>query len=231
MALILIVDDEPDLASLLQFNLDQAGYETEVVHSGAAALAAATRRTPALVLLDIMLPDLSGLEVCRLLRAGATTAHVPVLMLTARGDEAERVKGLEAGADDYVTKPFNVREIMLRVKAVLRRAGDAKTEGTARLTLGALTLDTAAHRCLVEGTDVELTALEFRLLQHLMTRAGRVQTRDGLLQEVWGLTGGLETRTVDTHVLRLRDKLGVARELVETVRGVGYRMADARPLA
>jgi two-component system, OmpR family, phosphate regulon response regulator PhoB len=232
MPSILIVDDEPDLASLLQFNLEEAGYETQVVHSGSAALAAAARKTPALVLLDVMLPDISGYEVCRLLRAGPSTAHVPVVMLTARGDEAERVQGLEAGADDYVTKPFNVREMVLRVKAVLRRAGQAKSDEPATLSLGALTLDVAAHRCSVEGKDVPLTALEFRLLHHLMSRTGRVQTRARLLGEVWGLQGELETRTVDTHVLRLRDKLGAARDLVETVRGIGYRMAEgARPLA
>ena len=232
MASILIVDDEPDLASLLQFNLEEAGYETQVVHSGSAALAAAARKTPALVLLDVMLPDISGYEVCRLLRAGPSTAAVPVVMLTARGDEAERVQGLEAGADDYVTKPFNVREMVLRVKAVLRRAGQAKSEEPATLSLGSLVLDTAAHRCTVEGKDVPLTALEFKLLHHLMSRTGRVQTRARLLGEVWGLQGELETRTVDTHVLRLRDKLGAARDLVETVRGIGYRMAEeTRPLA
>jgi two-component system phosphate regulon response regulator PhoB len=231
MALILIVDDEPDLASLLQFNLEEAGYQTQVVHSGAAALAAAVRRTPALVLLDVMLPDISGYEVCRLLRSGSSTSAVPLVMLTARGDEAERVQGLEAGADDYVTKPFNVREMVLRVKAVLRRAGQARSDASQQLTLGVLTLDTSAHRCEVDGEDVPLTALEFKLLHHLMTRSGRVQTRANLLNDVWGLHGELETRTVDTHVLRLRDKLGAARELVETVRGVGYRMAESRPLA
>jgi two-component system, OmpR family, phosphate regulon response regulator PhoB len=231
MPLILIVDDEPDLARLLQFNLEQEGYETQVVHSGAAALAAVQKRVPALVLLDLMLPDISGFEVCRLLRAGVTTAHVPVVILTARGEEHERVQGLEAGADDYVVKPFNVKEIMLRVKAVLRRTGELRADAARRISLGNLTIDMGSHRCSVDGEDVPLTALEFKLLHHLMSRPGRVQSRAGLLNDVWGMTGELETRTVDTHVLRLRDKLGAARDLVETVRGVGYRMAETRPHA
>ncbi|MBL8921698.1 MAG: response regulator [Myxococcaceae bacterium] len=226
MATILIVDDEADLASLVEFNLKQAGFETAVALTGEAAVQLATRLKPDLVVLDLMLPDLSGRDVCRRLRANPLTSAVPVVMLTARGEEADRVQGFEVGADDYVTKPFSPRELVLRVKAILRRAG--VNERGEHLSIGPLSLDLGAHRAFVAGDELELTALEFKLLHHLMSQPGRVQTRERLLAEVWGITSALETRTVDTHVMRLRDKLGVARELVETVRGVGYRMTDTR---
>jgi two-component system phosphate regulon response regulator PhoB len=226
MATILIVDDEADLASLVEFNLKQAGFETAVALSGEAALQAAARVKPDLVVLDLMLPDVSGRDVCRRLRAAPQTRTVPVVMLTARGEEADRVQGFEVGADDYVTKPFSPRELVLRVKAILRRA--RANDAGERLTVGALTLDLGAHRAFVAGSEIELTALEFKLLHHLVSRPGRVQTREQLLSDVWGITSALETRTVDTHVMRLREKLGAAREMVETVRGVGYRMTDVR---
>lgn len=229
MPTILIVDDEADLASLVDFNLKQAGFETAVALTGEHALQLAARVKPDLVLLDLMLPDISGRDVCRRLRADPTTRDVPIVMLTARGEEADRVQGFEVGADDYVTKPFSPRELVLRVKAILRRSGAA--EGVEKLSLGALSLDLAAHRAYVAGEEVELTALEFKLLHHLIARAGRVQTREQLLSDVWGISSPLETRTVDTHVMRLRDKLGVAREMVETVRGVGYRMSDTEHAA
>jgi two-component system phosphate regulon response regulator PhoB len=222
---VLIVDDERDLAELIDFNLKAAGFSTQVAATGEEALAAARVQRPELVLLDLMLPDMPGTEVCRQLRAGALTRDVLIVMLTAKGEEADRVRGFEVGADDYVTKPFSVRELVLRLKAILRRSGPAK-EGSAPLTLGPLKLDVGAHRFYVEGQEVTLTALEFRLLEYLMTRVGRVQTRDQLLEEVWGLSSSLETRTIDTHVMRLRDKLGSTRALLETVRGVGYRIAD-----
>jgi two-component system, OmpR family, phosphate regulon response regulator PhoB len=224
MAQVLIVDDEADLASLVEFNLKQAGMETTVALTGEEALQAVARKVPDVVLLDLMLPDISGKEVCRRMRADPRMQEVPVLMLTARGEEADRVEGFEVGADDYVTKPFSPRELVLRVKAILRRAG--ATETTERLKLGQLNLDIGAHRAYVAGEEVELTALEFKLLHHLMSRPGRVQTREQLLADVWGITSPLETRTVDTHVMRLREKLTVARNMVETVRGVGYRMAE-----
>ena len=226
MALILIVDDEQDLAELVDFNLKAAGLSTAVAHTGEAAWALAQQKKPDLVLLDLMLPDISGREVCRRLKADPNLKEVPVVMLTARGDESDRVSGFEVGADDYVTKPFSVRELVLRLKAILRRATPQTGEVSPRLELGLLSLDLGAHRCFVEGGEVELTALEFKLLQHLMSRAGRVQSREQLLSDVWGMSNPLETRTVDTHVMRLRDKLGRAREQVETVRGVGYRLAD-----
>jgi two-component system, OmpR family, phosphate regulon response regulator PhoB len=224
MSTILIVDDEADLASLVEFNLKQAGLDTAVALSGEQALQLASRVKPDLVLLDLMLPDISGRDVCRRLRANPQTSEVPIVMLTARGEEADRVQGFEVGADDYVTKPFSPRELVLRVKAILRRSGAGST--SERLALGPLELDLGSHRAYVAGDEIELTALEFKLLHHLISRPGRVQTREQLLSDVWGITSPLETRTVDTHVMRLREKLGVGRELVETVRGVGYRMAD-----
>lgn len=226
MALILIVDDEQDLAELVDFNLRAAGLETAVAHTGEAAWALAQKRRPDLVLLDLMLPDVSGRELCRRMRADTTLKEVPVVMLTARGDETDRVSGFEVGADDYVVKPFSVQELVLRLKAILRRAAKPTESTPERLELGHLALDLSAHRCFVDGGEVELTALEFKLLHHLMSRAGRVQSREQLLTDVWGLSNLFETRTVDTHVMRLREKLGAAREQVETVRGVGYRMAD-----
>lgn len=178
---------------------------------------------PDLVVLDLMLPDISGRDVCRRLRANPRTRSVPILMLTARGEEADRLQGFEVGVDDYVTKPFSPRELLLRIRAILRRAG--KAEVGEQLAHGALVLDLGGHRAFVDGVELELTALEFKLLHHLMSRPGRVQTREQLLADVWGVSSPLETRTVDTHVMRLREKLGIARELIETVRGVGYRMA------
>ena len=224
MSTILIVDDEADLASLVEFNLKQAGLDTAVALTGEQALQLADRVKPDLVLLDLMLPDISGRDVCRRLRTNPKTGEVPIVMLTARGEEADRVQGFEVGADDYVTKPFSPRELVLRVKAILRRSGAGSTGE--RLALGPLELDLGSHRAYVASEEIELTALEFKLLHHLISRPGRVQTREQLLSDVWGITSPLETRTVDTHVMRLREKLGVGRELVETVRGVGYRMAD-----
>jgi two-component system, OmpR family, phosphate regulon response regulator PhoB len=225
MAHVLIVDDEQDLCSLLDFNLRSAGFSTAVATTGEAALRAAREQPPELVLLDLMLPDLPGTEVCRQLRAAAGTRDVLIVMLTARGEEADRVRGFELGADDYVTKPFSVRELVLRLRALLRRSPSAKA-GAAPLRLGPLSLDVEAHRFHVEGQEIALTALEFRLLEHLMSRLGRVQSREALLEEVWGLSSSLETRTIDTHVMRLRDKLGPARAFLETVRGVGYRIVE-----
>ncbi|KFE67041.1 response regulator [Hyalangium minutum] len=226
MSHVLIVDDERDLAELIDFNLKSAGFSTQVASTGEAALSAARQQRPDLVLLDLMLPDMPGTEVCRQLRAGANTRDILIVMLTAKGEEADRVLGFEVGADDYVTKPFSVRELVLRLKAILRRSGAPK-DSVAPVTLGSLKLDVGAHRFYVEGKEVPLTALEFRLLEYLMTRVGRVQSREQLLEEVWGLSSALETRTIDTHVMRLRDKLGPARTSLETVRGVGYRIVDS----
>jgi two-component system phosphate regulon response regulator PhoB len=225
MAHVLIVDDERDLASLLDFNLRNAGFSTAVALSGEAALRSARERPPELVLLDLMLPDVPGSEVCRQLRADPATRGVLIVMLTAKAEEEERVRGFELGADDYVTKPFSVRELVLRLQAILRRT-PTDAGGAEPRVMGPLSLDVGAHRFYVQGEEVTLTALEFRLIEHLLTRIGRVQTREALLEEVWGLSSALETRTIDTHVMRLRDKLGPARALLETVRGVGYRLVE-----
>lgn len=221
---VLIVDDEPDLVRVLEFSLQQAGFETASASGGEEALAKVRQHVPDLVLLDLMLPDLPGTEVCRQLRQSPRTQHVPVIMLTARGDEVDRVVGFELGADDFVTKPFSVRELLLRIKAILRRGPGDKEDKRDRV--GPVRIDPEGHRAFVEGEEITLTALEFKLLTTLLSRLGRVQTREQLLREVWGMTGDLQTRTVDTHVKRLREKLGAGRDLLETVRGIGYRLID-----
>jgi two-component system phosphate regulon response regulator PhoB len=224
MQSILIVEDEKDLSDLLQFNMRQAGYETSVASSGSAALAATAGVLPDLVLLDLMLPDLPGTEVCRRLKSTPRTQAVPVIMVTARGEEVDRVVGFELGADDFVTKPFSMRELLLRVRAVLRRG--APEADPAPTQVGQVRLDLEAHRAFVGTQELELTTLEFKLLQNFMARVGRLQTRGTLLRDVWGISSQLQTRTVDTHVKRLREKLGEGRDLIETVRGAGYRMVD-----
>jgi two-component system phosphate regulon response regulator PhoB len=225
---ILIVDDEHDLLDTLEFNLQREGFVTRRASTGRAGLeAAALEPPPDLVLLDLMLPDIPGTEVCRQLRASERTRAVPVIMLTARTEELDRVVGFEVGADDYVTKPFSVRELVLRVRAILRRSGGASpSDANMRQKVGELELDESSHRVWVRGEEVRLTALEFRLLSTLLDRAGRVQTRETLLTDVWGMHAGLTTRTVDTHVTRLRKKIGEAGNYIETLRGVGYRFRD-----
>ncbi|HET7752587.1 MAG TPA: response regulator transcription factor [Anaeromyxobacteraceae bacterium] len=226
MPAVLIVDDERDLLSLVDFNLRQAGFETVLATTGEQALAHVRRRVPDLVILDLMLPDIPGTEICRRIKSDARTRHVPVIMLTAKGEEVDRVVGFELGAEDYVTKPFSVRELVLRVRAVLRRADGAAPAAHERERLGPIRVDAAAHRAYVQGAEILLTPIEFKLLATLMSRAGRVQSRDQLLSDVWEMSAELETRTVDTHVKRLREKLGPARDLLETVRGIGYRLVD-----
>ena len=221
---ILIVEDEKDIVQVLEYALRQAGFDTVAARDGAEAFARVRERTPDAVILDLMLPDLAGTEICRQLKSNPRTAAAPVIMLTARSEEVDRVVGFELGADDYITKPFSVREVVLRVKAVLRRG--APGEAPPRAEIGPVRLDAEAHRVFVDGEEVELTTLEFRLLETFMARIGRVQTREQLLHDVWEMTGELQTRTVDTHVKRLREKLGSGRDLIETVRGLGYRMSD-----
>lgn len=227
MTSVLLVDDERDLLSLLDFNLRAAGFETVLATTGEQALAQLRRRVPDLVVLDLMLPDLPGTEVCRQIKSEPRTKHVPVVMLTAKGEEVDRVVGFEIGADDYVTKPFSVRELVLRLKAVLRRTGGGgRRAERPPEAVGPIRVDVDAHRAFVDGAEVILTPLEFRLLTTLMARLGRVQSREQLLEDVWEMSSELETRTVDTHVKRLREKLGSGRELLETVRGVGYRLVE-----
>jgi two-component system phosphate regulon response regulator PhoB len=219
---ILVVDDEPDALEVLGFKLKEAGYTPLFARDGARAIAAARNERPALIVLDLMLPEVDGLEVCKILRRDAGTAAIPIIMLTARAAEMDRVLGLELGADDYVTKPFSPRELILRIRKLLARAktGD---EPLANFRFGALEVDVARHAVSVAGTAIELTATEFKLLEVLARRRGRVQTRDRLLQDVWGYENPIDSRTVDTHMRRLREKIGPAAEYLETIRGVGYR--------
>ncbi len=227
---LLIVEDERDLLSTLEYNLQREGFETRAASTGEQALKLAELEPrPDLVLLDVMLPDISGTEVCRRLKQNEALRRIPVVMLTARGEEIDRVVGFEVGADDYVVKPFSVRELMLRVRAILRRSNQKNDDViTEEVTFGRLRLDPTAHRCFVDADEVVLTALEFRLLATFLARRGRVQSRDTLLSDVWGIQADITTRTVDTHVKRLREKLGSAGVYVETLRGVGYRFR-ARP--
>jgi two-component system, OmpR family, phosphate regulon response regulator PhoB len=223
---VLVIDDERDLLSLLDFNLRASGFETLLAATGEEALSTLRRRVPDIVVLDLMLPDLPGTEICRQMKADPRTRHVPVVMVTAKGDEVDRVVGFELGADDYVTKPFSVRELVLRLRSVLRRAGPGHASDRMPQSLGPIRVDVDAHRCFVDGAEVELTALEFKLLTTLMGRLGRVQSREQLLEDVWKMSPEIETRTVDTHVKRLREKLGSGRDLLQTVRGIGYRLTD-----
>lgn len=223
MARILIIEDEQDLAGLVEYNLRATGFETETANTGAGGLAKARARMPDLVLLDLMLPDVAGSEVLRMLKSDSELRKVPVVIVSAKGQESDRIQGLEAGADDYVVKPFSVRELMLRVKAVLRRS-DAEEGPAPQLSAGDIQLDTARHQVRVKGEEIILTALEFRLLRTLMERGGRVQTREVLLSDVWGIQAEIHTRTVDTHIKRLREKLGPAGDIIETIRGVGYKL-------
>jgi two-component system phosphate regulon response regulator PhoB len=219
---ILIVEDESDVADLLTLNLRKGGFRIFIAADGARGLQTARDERPDLIILDLMLPKMSGLEVCKILKSDTATSGIPILMLTAKAEEIDRIVGLEFGADDYVTKPFSPREVMLRIRAILRRG--EKPEET--LQTGAILIDPARHQVRVNGKRVHLTSLEFKLLRTLVQRRGRVQDRDKLLNEVWGYESVIDTRTVDTHVRRLREKLGKAGDAIETVRGFGYRLRE-----
>lgn len=219
---ILVVDDEPDAVDLVQFNLSNAGYEVITAADGEEALKKARTHFPDLILLDVMLPEVDGLDVCKMLRRDSATSGIPIIMLTARAAEIDRILGLELGADDYVTKPFSPRELVLRVKNLLRRRqGD--DEKNSVMDFGDLVIDVPGHSVNVEGKGIELTATEFKLLHVLASRRGRVQSRDQLLKDVWEYDSMIDTRTVDTHMRRLREKLDKAARYLDTVRGVGYR--------
>jgi two-component system phosphate regulon response regulator PhoB len=226
MARILVIEDEKDIQDVLEYNLRQAGHKVNLASTGQDGLRLAREKKPDLVLLDLMLPDISGTDVCKAMKQDATLRDVQVVILTAKGEEIDRVVGFEIGADDYVVKPFSVRELVLRIQAILRRTA-ADSEQQPIIQFGTLKVDREAHRVWVDAKEIDLTALEFRLLVTLHDRKNRVQTRDALLQDVWGIEADITTRTVDTHVKRLREKLGAAGEYIETVRGVGYRFADA----
>jgi phosphate regulon transcriptional regulator PhoB len=220
---ILIVEDEVDVAGLLAHHLKIAGFAVETANSGRAALAAIKNQPPTLIVLDLMLPELSGLDLCRMLKSDSRTSHIAIIMLSAKSEEIDRVLGFELGADDYVVKPFSPREFILRIRAVLRRRADNNDQDCLRV--GDLALDRSRHEVKAANRLIECTATEFKLLSILMERQGRVQARDRLLSDVWGYDSVIDTRTVDTHMRRLRDKLGPHGRYIETVRGFGYRLA------
>jgi two-component system, OmpR family, phosphate regulon response regulator PhoB len=240
---VLVVEDEPDLTELLTFNLQAGGYRVETASTGARALAEIDTFLPDVVLLDLMLPDMLGTEICRRIRAQTDRNQPAVIMLTAKGEEIDRVVGFEVGADDYVVKPFSMRELLLRVNACFRTAPAGAASPTAttpsaaevaadpdkrrKYLVGPLTIDVDGHHVFVDGKEIHLSVIEMRLLTYLVEHRGRLCARDDLLEDVWGYKPDVSTRTVDTHIKRLRDKLGAAGPLLETVRGVGYRLSDA----
>lgn len=223
---ILVVDDERDITALVAYHLAKAGYRVATAASGTAALQAVAAEPPDLVVLDLMLPGRSGLEVLEELRRHEATRHVGVILLTARKEPSDRITGLASGADDYLTKPFSPEELVLRVKAVLRRLGATSPSGTL-MKVGPIAIDRGSRTVTVDGRALELTRIEYRLLEVLAERRGRVQSRPQLLESVWQAHADIQTRTVDMHVQRLRTKLGAAGDLVETVRGFGYRLRVA----
>jgi len=225
METVAVIEDEKALADLLVYTLRREGFRGVCAHDGLSGLDLIQRELPSLVILDQMIPGIMGTDLCRLLREDPQTRSIPILMLTARGEENDRITGFEAGADDYVTKPFSMRELMLRVRALLRRSG---TDGDRRLIRrGMILIDPVSHRVLVNEQEVTLTPTEFKLLLTLAERPGRLQNRDQLLQDVWGYANDVDSRTVDTHMTRLRGKLGEAGEQIKTIRGFGYRLEES----
>ena len=219
---ILIIEDETDIRELLTYNLDLEGFEVVGATTGEEAFRMLKSEPIQLVVLDLMLPDVSGLEICRYIRRNSALSRLPVIMLTAKGEEVDRIVGFELGADDYVTKPFNIREMILRVKAVLARSTTTPSAGKA-LRRGALTIDSDQYEATVDGRPLSLTATEFRLLHHLAAHPGHARNRDELLDIIWGEDKFVTPRTVDTYIRRLREKLGTAGNMIQTLRGVGYR--------
>jgi len=220
---VIIIEDERDLAELVAFNLEKEGGRTAIALDGRSGLELVASELPDLVILDLMLPEMGGIEVCRALRRQEKTAAIPVIMVTAKGEEIDRVVGFEVGADDYLVKPFSTRELLLRIKAILRRASQPGHEEKL-ICRGVLTIDPERHRVTVRDEEINLTSTEFKLLQTMAERVGRMQGREQLLRDVWGYSSSADTRTVDTHITRLRNKLGEAGEMIRTVRGFGYKM-------
>jgi len=225
---ILVIDDETDVTELLAYTLKAKGFTVETLNDPNRGIGFARTYMPDLVVLDVMMPDLNGIQICRMLRADPKLKKVPVIFLTAKAEESDRIQGLETGADDYICKPFSTKELVLRIQTILRRVGDGTPEAPKLITAGPIVLDGERHAVTVSGAPIELTAIEFKLLRLLMERRGRVQTREHLLINVWNYETEIETRTVDTHVRRLRDKLGSEADRIETIRGVGYRFAERR---
>lgn len=225
MKKVLIIEDEKDLAELLAFNLEKEGYAASCVHDGKLGLERAGVDLPDLILLDLMLPGLLGTEVCKALRKDQQTAHIPIIMITAKGDEIDRVVGFEVGADDYIVKPFSMREVALRVKAVMRRfEHEVKSPSADHFTIGDIVIDKQRHIVTSAGSEIELTSTEYKLLLYLAEKKGHVHSREKLLQNVWSYNNAGDTRTVDTHVTRLRAKLGPPGDIIKTVRGFGYKI-------
>ena len=219
---IYIVEDEPDLRDALVYNFKNEGFKVKSFANGESCLSKVNKKKPDLIILDIMLPGISGLDVCREIRSDMNMSNIAVIMLTAKGEEIDRIVGFELGADDYVTKPFSVRELILRTKVILKKQSELNSDEKV-LEYGSISMNLDAHNVKIDDTEVILTALEFKLLKHLIKRKGRVQSRDQLLSDVWELSTEVTTRTVDTHIKRLREKLGSAGEYIQTIRGVGYR--------
>ncbi len=224
---ILVVDDEIDVTELIGYHLRQRGYDVRSVNDPRHALDTTRSFAPDLIILDVMMPELSGLQVCRMIRSDSSIKSIPIIFLSAKTEEGDRIDGFESGADDYVCKPFSPKELMLRVLAILKRAGEGDEEYNI-LEVDGILLDVEHHKVVVNQSSIELTATEFRLLKLLMQEQGKVQTREMLLQKVWNYQSDIETRTVDTHMRRLREKLGGEASWLETVRGVGYRMVESR---
>jgi two-component system phosphate regulon response regulator PhoB len=224
---VLIVEDEKDVREMLRLNLKMGGFDVLEAQNGAEGLAIAKAELPSVVILDLMMPEMSGMEVCRALRRNPATSRIPILMLTAKSTEGDKVAGLEVGADDYVTKPFSPRELLLRVRAVARRQPDQGVSKPAPVKAGGIQLDRSSMTATIGSKKLVLTSTEYRLLDLLVRRAGTILSREVLLSEVWGYQANLDTRTVDTHVRRLRDKLGKAGAVIQTVRGSGYRLGAA----
>lgn len=225
---ILIVDDEPDVAELLKYRLEQDGYRCQMLNDPLKFVGLSREFQPDLIILDIMMPELNGMQLCNIAKADPDMRHIPIIFLTARNESEDRVKGLKAGADDYVSKPFNTQELLLRVDKILSRnmhTSDSENIPV-RIQIGGVILDEETHQVTVDGKEIVLTATEFRLLKQLMERKGRVQSRENLLTNVWNYDSDIETRTVDTHVRRLREKLGSYANMIKTMRGVGYRVID-----
>jgi len=222
---IYIVEDEPDIRETLKYNFSNEGFKVSTAPDGEEALSNIKKVLPDVLILDLMLPGVSGLDVCKSIRADDDIRDMSIIMLTAKGEEIDRIIGFELGADDYVTKPFSVRELILRVKVLLKKQRESLVENKL-VTFGPIRIDLDAHELKINDKEIVLTALEFKLLQHLVKRKGRVQTREQLLGDVWGYSAEVTTRTVDTHIKRLREKLGNTSEYIQTIRGVGYRFSN-----
>lgn len=222
---ILIIEDEPDIRKTLEYNISREGYKVVCASSLSKGKEHINSSDFSLILLDLMLPDGSGLDLCREIKSDKDKSSTPIIILTAKDDEVDKVVGFELGADDYVTKPFSVRELILRIKAVLKRGAEKKETLEVQRQFGELIMDIDSHEVFVNNEQIILTALEFRLLRQLVDRRGRVQSRDQLLSDVWGYSSQVTTRTVDTHIKRLREKLGTMGKYVQTIRGVGYKFS------